>query len=539
MAPSRFSISPYKLGLDFVKATGLDRVFRSRVSKSQPSPTQNRRRTPGLEAALARATLADVTPKGSPSADLPSPSAQSNVDASVYEDSSMEYSPQVGGASAEDIILETVETEVEIKEEVYEEYEYDEEPEDYDPALEEYDRAVDDSDGEDSAARYRQDKYAAAEDPEGENTEDHDADDEAMADETMGDNDNADEGVMRYRQGNKVGSGCRKNISKTSRQPDHSEGVSYEADVEGDTTVLSQRSQYNPFSKYSRDDRGNEDEEAELSDEPPPPDGEVPEMDWPVDDEIQRNYQDAKDAIPGQESWGTDLDRLHRLLSLRGRHPLMPGTWAWDLLDLPMLPELFAPPTSEKPVLIHAMSSQFRASKALRTLFELQGRINALRQAGKRQKISITIKKEIERYIKWAKEDAGLQRYDYQPNIITVRYDRVDVSPQELATMMGDGLSGWAKQYRRRYRAKGIQQYPRVLYCFVIIQQLVLVATLKVSDREPKPLVFAQMNVSHRDRWLDSGLGIAIPVLVAREALLKYRNDFPELELEESDDPDL
>lgn len=94
-----------------------------------------------------------------------------------------------------------------------------------------------------------------------------------------------------------------------------------------------------------------------------------------------------------------------------------------------------------------------------------------------------------------------------------------------------------AKQYRNKYAAKGIENYPRILYVFVIIQHIVLVMAVDTNedkaDNEPFPL--AELDMSKKTHWLDSALGIAITVQLARESLRAHRDSFPELDIVESD----
>lgn len=96
------------------------------------------------------------------------------------------------------------------------------------------------------------------------------------------------------------------------------------------------------------------------------------------------------------------------------------------------------------------------------------------------------------------------------------------------------------QKYRRKYAGKGIEDYPRMIYIFVVIQHVVLVmaADTKEQEADEEPFPFAELDMSKKTHWLDSTLGIAIPVMLARESLFAHRWAFPEIEVVESD-PDL
>lgn len=109
------------------------------------------------------------------------------------------------------------------------------------------------------------------------------------------------------------------------------------------------------------DEEGDEEEDDYVTEDDD--DDEEPEPSrsgWEVDEEELKIYEANKISIKGHERWTHDEVRLHKLLSLRGLHPLMPAAWSRDFLGVPIYPALFAPAGSDKQVVIHNKSSQFR-----------------------------------------------------------------------------------------------------------------------------------------------------------------------------------
>lgn len=173
----------------------------------------------------------------------------------------------------------------------------------------------------------------------------------------------------------------------------------------------------------------------------------------------------------------------------------------------------------------------------MRSLFELQGRIRGYRAIRRHDLTGKTIERELRRYIKWACQDAGLDRHDLEMNIRILRYN-ANTAPTSVAQDVNRRLKRWAMEYRRNNKQRGIRHYPRVLYAFAIIQHTVSILTIDARERNPTPVVFDDYDFSVVQGWLDSGLGVAIPINYAREALVAYRDHFGQVEGGVVDDPD-
>ncbi|CAK7224114.1 hypothetical protein SBRCBS47491_005438 [Sporothrix bragantina] len=290
---------------------------------------------------------------------------------------------------------------------------------------------------------------------------------------------------------------------------------------------------------------------------------EAPDNDyyWSVVEDERMAYEEGIAAIEDYESWTSDEKRLHRLLSLRGFHPLLPATWTRDFLGVPMYPSLFSPidaddtmndSNSSPPVTIANYGSQFHATKALRALFDLQSRVSGLRQTGHNTaRIGAIIERELRRYIAWAATDAGLDRcapFAAMPNIAAKQFvvrsnEKTDrkgkkTKKRSVAHQVQDFFGDWVTRYRTYYASlpgyaveggDGSQKQrlrpPRLLYGFVIVQHAVMLLVVDAagnrSSRHPRPRCLADFNLSLGDRWLDASLSVAIPVHVARAAQLR------------------
>ncbi|KJR81482.1 uncharacterized protein SPSK_01079 [Sporothrix schenckii 1099-18] len=293
---------------------------------------------------------------------------------------------------------------------------------------------------------------------------------------------------------------------------------------------------------------------------------------WSVDVDERTAYEQGVAAIEGYNTgWTADEKRLHRLLSLRGFHPLLPATWTRDFLGVPVYPSLFATAHGDaleptRPVTINNFGSQFHATKALRALFDLQSRVSGLRQTGHNTaRIGAIIERELRRYIAWAAADAGLDRcapLAAMPNIAAkqFRVGRPERSPNKkgkttkkrsIARQVQDFFGDWVARYRAYYAglpafdvdeaggethgagaaggAGGTRRLrpPRLLYGFVIVQHAVMLLVVDAagnrSSRHPRPRCLADFNLSFGDRWLDASLSVAIPVHVARAAQMRCR----------------
>ena len=78
--------------------------------------------------------------------------------------------------------------------------------------------------------------------------------------------------------------------------------------------------------------------------------GEVPEA--------REDYDRAVTMLDGSENWNEEQSKVHKLIYMRGIHPMIPSTWRlsykmWGVTQ-PQLDHVFTPPQSRKRVVISA-----------------------------------------------------------------------------------------------------------------------------------------------------------------------------------------
>lgn len=276
-------------------------------------------------------------------------------------------------------------------------------------------------------------------------------------------------------------------------------------------------------------------------------------------EEDLRDYVKHKLTIEEIETWPKEAARLYKLLYLRGLYPLMSFGWVWDFFGHPMPDGIFTPKGSDDKVLIKGYDSQYRgmrvsvlkngctqtdlflAARAVRDLFRLYSRVRALRQSEQEDanaRIGPLIQREINRYLNWAAIDADLCRIGYEIGFVWPVFV-LDFSRAHDADRIMRGCRTCVQKYEAKWAALGIEDYPRLITVFAIIQHIVVVLVVDTDNHETQdPMPMTEIDVSELNHWLDSAIAISIPIMLARESLLAYRDSFPVTEKEESD-PDL
>lgn len=176
------------------------------------------------------------------------------------------------------------------------------------------------------------------------------------------------------------------------------------------------------------------------------------------------------------------------------------------------------------------------AEKALRRLFELFVRISGYRLCDQHALAAPLITKEIKTFVKWAEMDVGFfKKLDYVSPVFVISYKNAQAASSGQTIV--DKCQSTVQQYRDEYARKGIENYPRMIYVFVVVQHVVLVMAADTTEREveEEPFPFAELDISNKTHWLDYSLGISIPVMLARQSLVAHRRFFSEVEVVESD----
>lgn len=266
---------------------------------------------------------------------------------------------------------------------------------------------------------------------------------------------------------------------------------------------------------------------------------------YDVDSESLDWYRLERTRMAGIRDWPKDAAHAHKLMSLCGFYSLFPNSWKCDLVDHPYLSGLFSP-LKDKKTLIRAESNQFRVTRALRNLFELQIRICAYRKHDLRDKIADVISKEILRYNASIERDAKLLGYfAYSSPILVIKFPSLqfaNVADDQLRDRVHAQAMQFCREgvenYLNRWAQRGIEHFPRVLFAFVIIQHTVQIWALdtEIPTHElNNPYPLRTIDMSRTNDWLNCTLAIAIPIHLAKDALCAHRWNFPAIDVEESD----
>ncbi|SPQ20090.1 c411e416-c577-40d9-a0e2-fff812b44106 [Thermothielavioides terrestris] len=280
-------------------------------------------------------------------------------------------------------------------------------------------------------------------------------------------------------------------------------------------------------------------------------------------------YDKAVARLEGNEDWNEEQKKLHKLIYMRGLHPMMPSWWRvsfkmWGVTQ-PHLDDVFTPKHSKKRVAIHAYGNEVAATKALESLFQLSQIVTDYEEIGYQSKISPTIVKGIQAYIKWAMRDAGIDKSRTLLNMLVQAYppDFDDEQASEGSDYVPSPVSSneevrennehhdddddgqtEARQARRFTRAvsrdlerrllnlgqrwrdvlrdgrhRGYIAQPPTLYAFAVIQHIVLLASHDSSEPTNPVVVLEQIRLNDRGQWLWNALSLALPVNMARDAL--------------------
>ncbi|KAK4187089.1 hypothetical protein QBC35DRAFT_515721 [Podospora australis] len=147
-------------------------------------------------------------------------------------------------------------------------------------------------------------------------------------------------------------------------------------------------------------------------------------------------YEEVAHRLEGYDDWNEDQRRLHRLIYMRGLHPMIPSNWrlsfrTWGINE-PHLDDVFTPEGSEKRTVIHHYNGLHAAGKALESLFFLTQYVTDYEETGLLHKASALIARTLRNYIKWSMKDAGLDYKINLPTIIVRQYRANFVGEEEM-----------------------------------------------------------------------------------------------------------
>ncbi|KAJ4300201.1 hypothetical protein N0V88_002870 [Collariella sp. IMI 366227] len=320
-------------------------------------------------------------------------------------------------------------------------------------------------------------------------------------------------------------------------------------------------------------------------------------------------YNKMVSRLEGSEDWNKDQKKLHKLIYMRGLHPMLPSWWRisfrmWGVTQ-PHLDDVFRPKNSRKRVAIHCHGNELAACKALESLFYLSQYVTDYEEIGQPAKIAPFIVKTVRNYIRWAMRDAGMDHRKTQRNMFVRAYPPDFVCPDDRAsngsarqqradrslaaeiTVAGDDSTkpkakpkkqtpnddddddlteaerarrfteAVSKDVERRLRAMGqrwrerlhdknklVRGYlapPPTLYAFAVVQHIVLLASHDAGSVMNPVVVLEQVRLNDRGQWLWNALSLALPIVMARDALNRMWDTgvVKQFRWDEDGDPDL
>ncbi|KAL2024029.1 hypothetical protein VTK56DRAFT_264 [Thermocarpiscus australiensis] len=303
-------------------------------------------------------------------------------------------------------------------------------------------------------------------------------------------------------------------------------------------------------------------------------------------------YNAVVARLEGSEDWNAEQKKLHKLIYMRGLHPMLPSWWRlsfkmWGVTQ-PHLDDVFTPKHSRKRVAIHAYGNELDATKALESLFYLSQTVTDYEEIGYQNKISSTVVKGIRSYINWSLRDARIDKSKTQLNMLVQAYsqdfrgdDEYESTESDFAPSSASGnedaetpgirkddtgydsLSAAQRQRRftravsrdlerrllhmgQRWRTllrddhgKGYIAQPPTLYAFAVVQHIVMLASHDPGASTNPVVVLDQVRLNDRGQWLWNALSIALPVNMARDALCRLWDTGLIVEEQTGSDPDL
>ncbi|KAF2143734.1 uncharacterized protein K452DRAFT_357358 [Aplosporella prunicola CBS 121167] len=272
--------------------------------------------------------------------------------------------------------------------------------------------------------------------------------------------------------------------------------------------------------------------------------------DFKLDLARTRRHNDAQRLR--EAGWGEDPIALWVKLAMRGYEPLLPHNWMLDFETLS--PMLFAPRHSRAYIrAVHG--NDFRAIKALQSLIFIGARardaIHPKVLSPPSRSPEELIRREIERYSRWAFADGGVSSDSIIP-VLAMISGAESVSPDILETRIKAHLASLCAEWRAALHVVNGEDGhdtseqlftapPPEVYGVVVWGTKAGFIIYADGGKEPRTEVIATFDfgVAEYDVW--TSLAIAILVVHCRKVLLKMKGVMGVVESVEKtgeDDPD-
>ena len=214
--------------------------------------------------------------------------------------------------------------------------------------------------------------------------------------------------------------------------------------------------------------------------------------------------------------WDDDHITLVQKIKLRGHEPLFPRHWHFSFRFMP--DALFADDDDAFVSSIHA--DHFKAEKALEALLDLGSRMRDSIAAQASTPPEHIARKAINRYLKWATQDSGLDSKATVP-LLTIVTGAARTPASQLQTIAQRKLTRLATRYRTAFRilqstessptSKASTQYSYPTpTLYALIASHMLVALVAFGSDGIKPVAFFDFKEKDYDAWNSLALAIAV-----------------------------
>ncbi|KAM0432827.1 hypothetical protein ACHAPT_004529 [Fusarium lateritium] len=176
---------------------------------------------------------------------------------------------------------------------------------------------------------------------------------------------------------------------------------------------------------------------------------------------LEQEMMQEKERYPGASGWATAEERLFEILFMRQDLPMLPSTWDVDLRGVPISDVIFKT-SDDFPPIIYAHSKDFRATMALTRLIDITAKTRICIQSGLRRKASQLIKRELDKYLSWAAQDADYAHLRIVPNIMTEVIDTT-MAEHDITEYIQGRMRSLAKLQREFLREDGNPRFWDVL----------------------------------------------------------------------------
>ncbi|KAK3400093.1 hypothetical protein B0T20DRAFT_350193 [Sordaria brevicollis] len=256
---------------------------------------------------------------------------------------------------------------------------------------------------------------------------------------------------------------------------------------------------------------------------------------WDQYEEVPRHMQDYAKVIKrvsGYEEWNEEQRHLHKLIFLRGLHPVMPASWRWSFkmwgIAEGNLAQVFAPENSKKEVIIKSYGNELAACKALESVFLCTQHILDFERLGQREMMGPFTAKTIRSYWRWALKDSGLDKCKFPPLLLVLEYEysRDKDFAHEVSVSVMKKVEDVAQRWREMLMDDETGEYvaePPTIFVFTVVQHTLVLSTYDAAWPELGIVQIEEVKFNARGLWLWNSLTVAIAVHMARDTLVRAR----------------